>query len=69
MEIGYLLEILLTASGRDDDLFESLLSESGGLDTPNRRARQCCHDSCVDFVDFHGYPPIGIDNRPMTLLP
>ena len=50
-----LLEILLTASGRDDDLLETFLSERG-LIRQTSHARQSRHDSCVDLVDFHRTP-------------
>ena len=54
---GHLLKILLTASRRDDDLLETFLSESG-LIRQTAGARQCCHDSGVDLVDFHEYPQL-----------
>jgi hypothetical protein len=52
---GNVLEILLSASGRDHDLLETFLSESG-VTIKTAGARQCRHDCGVDFVDLHETP-------------
>ena len=52
---GHLLEILLTAGGRDDDFLETFLGRSC-LIRQTTDSRQCCHDRCVDFCDFHRTP-------------
>jgi hypothetical protein len=52
-----LLQVLLAAGRRDDDLLEPLLRERG-LIRQTTDARQCRHDCCVDFVDFHRTPKL-----------
>jgi hypothetical protein len=51
----HILQVLLTASGRDDDLFETFLCRRGLVDQ-STRARHCCHDGSVQFGDFHANP-------------
>ena len=64
---GHLLEILLTAGGRDDDFLETFLGRSC-LIRQTTDSRQCCHDRCVDFCDFHISPQKNDNDRQLQTV-